>query len=92
MIPIRAICPDCLTVFADAIEQLPGDRKALLNAYCKHHKVAVTALVQPGLVISDWGMFPASNAEEAQARAQIAQAQNELIEAALASDSIETTH
>lgn len=84
MTPIRCICPDCLTEFADALERLPGEGKALLNAYCVHHGVALSARIGPGLVIEDWGMFPAASEAEAQRKVQTAQLQEELIAAALA--------
>jgi len=83
MTPIRSICPDCLTAFADAIEQLPDNRRFILNSYCDHHQVALSAVIEPGLVVSDWGMFPAATKEEAQRKVTAVTLQESMITAAV---------
>lgn len=82
MIPIQCICPDCMTEFADALEQLPADRPATLNLYCQHNKIAVSASISAGLVIQDWGLFPAATKQAAQAKVTAAHLQQAVFDRA----------
>lgn len=92
MTPIQSICPDCLTEFADALERVPEDKQALLNVYCVHRGVALSAHVLPGLKIADWGMFPADCEADAQQRVQASQLQEQLVNAALSPSEMTQRH
>ncbi|MFV0663135.1 hypothetical protein [Denitromonas sp.] len=83
MIAINSICPVCMTKFANALDQLPDDRPATLNLYCPHNKVAVSAAIAPGLVIKDWGLFPAPTEQLATAKVNAARMQQAALERAV---------